>query len=480
MSREEHLIQNNLRKIEELKKQGINPYPYRYDKKHYVEEILEKFKEGKNVKTAGRVMTLRHLGKIAFAKLQDETAEMQLIFSAQHTKNFELVKKYLLRGDIIGVEGRCILSKTGEKSIQVEDFVFLSKVVRTLPEKYHGIQDPEYRYRHRYLDFILNPQKRNNLRIRSQVIKELRAFLDKRGFLEVDTPILQPVYGGAYAKPFVTYYNALERNFYLRIAPELYLKRLLIAGFEKVYELGKNFRNEGIDATHNPEFMSLEFYQAYADIYDMKDLTEELIKHVVKKVSGSLKIEYQGEKLNFSKFDVLTMEEALKKYADIDVNKMSEKEMKNLLTKKDIMIRDESRGYLIAKLFEEEVEHKLIQPTFIMDYPKEVTPLAKDHRSKPGFVERFELFIAGIELANAFSELNDPVEQRKRFEYELEQRQKGEEEAHPLDTDFIKALEYGMPPAGGCGIGVERLVLLLANETSIRETIPFPALRTKE
>ncbi len=430
--------------------------------------------------TAGRLMAVRFLGKIAFLKLQDETGEIQLVFNKNTTQRYEIAKKYLVRGDIIGVKGTPLITKTGEKSIEVKEFEILSKVIRTLPEKYHGIQDPEYRYRHRYLDFIFNPHKRENLRIRAKIMRTLRKILEKEGFLEVDTPILQPVYGGAYARPFITYYHALERNFYLRIAPELYLKRLLIGGFEKVYEIGKNFRNEGIDATHNPEFISLEFYQAYADLYDMMALTKKLIQEVVKEVKGSLKIKYQNEMINFEKFEVMTMDEALKKYADIDVNKMSKEEMIELLKKRDVKIRDESKGYLMAKLFEEEVEHKLIQPTFIIDYPKEVTPLAKDHREKEGFVERFELFIAGIEMANAFSELNDPIEQRKRFEYEIQQRQKGEEEAHPLDEDFIKALEYGMPPAGGCGIGIERLVLLLTNETSIRETIPFPALRTKE
>ena len=425
-------------------------------------------------------MAVRFLGKIAFLKLQDETGEIQLVFNKNTTQRYEIAKKYLVRGDIIGVKGTPLITKTGEKSIEVKEFEILSKVIRTLPEKYHGIQDPEYRYRHRYLDFIFNPHKRENLRIRAKIMRTLRKILEKEGFLEVDTPILQPVYGGAYARPFITYYHALERNFYLRIAPELYLKRLLIGGFEKVYEIGKNFRNEGIDATHNPEFISLEFYQAYADLYDMMTLTKKLIQEVVKEVKGSLKIKYQNEMINFEKFEVMTMDEALKKYADIDVNKMSKEEMIELLKKRDVKIRDESKGYLMAKLFEEEVEHKLIQPTFIIDYPKEVTPLAKDHREKEGFVERFELFIAGIEMANAFSELNDPIEQRQRFEYEMQQRQKGEEEAHPLDEDFIKALEYGMPPAGGCGIGIERLVLLLTNETSIRETIPFPALRTKE
>lgn len=425
-------------------------------------------------------MAIRLLGKIAFLRLQDETGEIQLILNKATTMNYDLAKKYIIRGDIIGIRGKPVVTKTGEKSIEVHEFEILSKVIRALPEKYHGIQDAEYRYRHRYLDFIFNPSKRNNLRIRAKIIKTIRKVLDEEGFLEIDTPILQPVYGGAYARPFITYYRSLERDFYLRIAPELYLKRLLIGGFEKVYEIGKNFRNESIDATHNPEFLSLEFYKAYSDLYDVMNLTKKIIQEVVKEVKGSLKINYQNEIIDFEKFEVMSMEEALKKYGYIDVKKMTKEDMVELLKKKDVKIRDYSHGYLMAKLFEEEVEHKLIQPTFIVDYPKEVTPLAKDHREKDGFVERFELFVAGIEMANAFSELNDPLEQRQRFEYEMRQRQKGEEEAHPLDDDFIKALEYGMPPAGGCGIGIERLVLLLANETSIRETIPFPALRTKE
>ncbi len=483
MSREKHVIENNIRKIEELREKGIEPYPYRFEKNHSIEEILknfEKWKEKKEVKTAGRIISYRELGKIIFAKIQDETSSIQIVVRKNDTKNFDIFKKYVNRGDFVGIEGKPILTKTGEKSILVSDFVLLAKAIRPLPEKYHGIQDPEYRYRHRYLDFIFNPEKRDILKTRHKIIKEIRNFLENKGYIEIDTPILQPVYGGAYAKPFITYYNALERNFYLRIAPELYLKRLLIGGFEKVYEIGKNFRNEGIDATHNPEFMAIEFYQAYADLYDMMNLTEELIKHVIMKIHGKLMIKYQDMDIDFSKFEKITMEEALLKYADIDVKNMKTEEIKELLEKRSIVLREESRNYLIAKLFEEEVEEKLIHPTFVLDFPKEITPLAKDHREKEGFVERFELFVAGMEIANAFSELNDPIEQRKRFEEEVKKKTKNEEESHPLDEDFLKALEYGMPPAGGCGIGIERLVALLTNQTTIREIIAFPALRTYE
>ncbi len=483
MSREKHVIENNIRKIEELREKGIEPYPYRFEKNHSIEEILknfEKWKESKKVKTAGRIISYRELGKIIFAKIQDETSSIQIVVRKNDTKNFDIFKKYVNRGDFVGIEGKPILTKTGEKSILVSDFVLLAKAIRPLPEKYHGIQDPEYRYRHRYLDFIFNPEKRDILKTRHKIIKEIRNFLENKGYIEIDTPILQPVYGGAYAKPFITYYNALERNFYLRIAPELYLKRLLIGGFEKVYEIGKNFRNEGIDATHNPEFMAIEFYQAYADLYDMMNLTEELIKHVIMKIHGKLMIKYQDMDIDFSKFEKITMEEALLKYADIDVKNMKTEEIKDLLEKRSIVLREESRNYLIAKLFEEEVEEKLIHPTFVLDFPKEITPLAKDHREKEGFVERFELFVAGMEIANAFSELNDPIEQRKRFEEEVKKKTKNEEESHPLDEDFLKALEYGMPPAGGCGIGIERLVALLTNQTTIREIIAFPALRTYE
>ncbi len=484
MSREKFVIENNLRKIEELRKMGINPYPYRYERTHSIKDIKSKFdnllSSQAKVSIAGRIISYRELGKIIFAKLQDESDEIQIIAKKDETQNYEIFKKYISRGDIVGVEGKLFITHTGERSILIDNFVILAKAIRPLPEKYHGIQDPEYRYRHRYLDFIFNTEKREVIRKRSLIIKEIRQFLDSKGYLEVDTPILQPVYGGAYARPFITYYNALERNFYLRIAPELYLKRLLIGGFEKIYEIGRNFRNEGIDATHNPEFLSLEFYEAYADINDMIKMTEDLIKHVIKVVNGSLKVKYQDYEINFNKFDKITMEEALLKYADIDVKNMTTEEIKELLEKRDVVLREDSRNYLIAKLFEEEVESKLIQPTFVLDYPKEVTPLAKDHRSKEGFVERFELFVAGIEIANAFSELNDPVEQRKRFEEEMKKKSRNEEEVHPLDEDFIKAMEFGMPPAGGCGIGIERLVMLLTNQTSIREIIPFPALRTYE
>ncbi len=481
MSREKHVIESNIRKIEELKERGIEPYPYRFEKKHSIEEILknfDKWKEKQEIKTAGRIISYRELGKIIFSKIQDETSSIQVVVKKDTTENFDLFKKYINRGDFVGVEGTPILTKTGEKSVLVKVFTLLAKAIRPLPEKYHGIQDPEYRYRHRYLDFIFNPEKREILKTRHKIIREIRNYLENNGYIEIDTPILQPVYGGAYAKPFVTYYNALERDFYLRIAPELYLKRLLIGGFEKVYEIGKNFRNEGIDATHNPEFMAIEFYQAYADLYDIMNLTEDLIRHVVMKVHGKLKISYQDMEIDFSKFEKISMEEALLKYADIDVKNMKTEEIKELLEKRNIVLREESRNYLIAKLFEEEVEDKLIHPTFVLDFPKEITPLAKDHREKPGFVERFELFVAGMEVANAFSELNDPIEQRKRFEEEAKKRAKNEEESHPLDEDFLKALEYGMPPAGGCGIGIERLVALLTNQTTIREIIAFPALRT--
>ncbi len=481
MSREKFVRESNIRKIMELREKGINPYPYRYEKTHSVKYILLSFKElmksQKTVKTAGRIISYRDLGSIIFVKLQDEEGEIQLIARKNITDKFEIFKKYVNRGDFIGVEGICTLTKTGEKSIEIRSFEILAKAIRALPEKYHGIQDPEYKYRHRYLDFIFNPEKREILKKRYKIIKEMRNFLDERGFIEIDTPVLQPVYGGAYARPFITYYNALERNFYLRIAPELYLKRLLIGGFEKVYEIGKNFRNEGMDATHNPEFLSLEFYQAYSDLYDIMKITENLIKHVTKKVNGSLKIQYQEHEINLNRFAKMSLEEALLKYSDIDVRNMTNEEIRELLEKKDILLREESRNYLIAKLFEEEVEEKLIQPTFILDYPKEISPLAKDHREKEGFVERFELFIGGLEIANAFSELNDPIEQRKRFEEEM--RKKAEiEEKHPLDEDFIKALEYGMPPAGGCGIGIERLILILTNQRTIREIMAFPALRT--
>ena len=481
-SREEHVIENNLRKIEELKKMGILPYAYRFEKVNNISDLLEKFTdfEGKEVKTAGRLMNIRDIGKLIFGRLQDENGEMQIMLSKKDTKDFDIFKKYIGRGDYIGVIGKVTKTKTGEKTILVKEFDLLAKDIRPLPDKYHGIKDEEYRYRHRYLDLLLNPEKREIIKKRHKIIKTIRQILDEKGYVEVDTPILQPLYGGGYARPFITYYNALERDFYLRIAPELYLKRLLIANFEKIYEIGKNFRNEGIDSTHNPEFMSLEFYQAYADINDMMELTKEIIKRVVKEVTGKEEIVYDDKKIKLDKFEVLTMEDALKKYADIDVKEMSKEEMKELLQKKDILLREESKNYLMAKLFEEEVESKLWNPTFIIDYPKEITPLAKDHRTKKGFVERFELFIGGIEIANAFSELNDPIEQRKRFEEEIKKKMKGEEEVHPLDEEFLKALEYGMPPAGGCGIGIERLTMLILNKKSIREIIPFPTLRTKE
>jgi len=483
---EEELRNIRLQKLNELQKQNIDPYPVKYEVTHKAKEIKEEFKnlEGKKVKCAGRLMLKRMQGKAGFCNIKDDTEMIQIYVRLDFIgeEKFEIFKLIDI-GDILGVEGEVFKTHTGEITIKVENFTLLAKSLRPLPEKWHGLSDIELRYRQRYLDLIINDKVRNDFYIRSWAIQFIREYLQKKGFLEVETPIMQPIYGGAFARPFITHHNTLDIDLYLRIAPELYLKRLIVGGFTKVFELNRNFRNEGISTKHNPEFTMLELYQAYADYNDMMEINEDLVTSLIKEIKGSEEIEYQGSKLNFKKpWQRISFLEALKKFTNIDFSQTKNKEEAIKIAKKLGIEVDSkmSKWEIIVQIFEEKVEPNLIQPTFIFDFPKEVSPLAKSKKDNPELVERFESFIAGREISNAFSELNNPIDQKERFEEQMKKREEGYGETHPMDIDFITALEYGMPPTGGLGIGIDRLIMILIDTNSIRDTILFPLLKPKE
>ncbi len=475
-------------KLKALQKENINPYPNIFKPTHKADEIKKDFneleKQKVKIKVAGRLMLMRMHGKAGFSHIKDNTGMIQIYVRLDFIGEEKLkLFKSLDIGDIIGIEGEVFKTHTEEITIKVEDFQILSKSLLPLPEKWHGLSDIEARYRQRYLDLIMNDEVKESFRIRSNAIQIIRNFLNERGFLEVETPMMQSVYGGAYAKPFTTHHNALDMDLYLRIAPELYLKRLIVGGFDKVFELNRNFRNEGISTRHNPEFTMLELYQAYADYNDMMDICEDLICTLVKDIRGSLEIDYQDIKLNFKKpWKRISFLGAILEYTGIDFKKPKTiEEVKKKAEGLGIQPgKNMTRWEIITEVFEEKVEEKLIQPTFITDYPKELSPLAKEKPDCPELVERFEPFIAGREVGNAFSELNNPVEQKMRFEEQLEKRKQGNMEAHPMDSDFVTALEYGMPPTGGLGIGIDRIIMILINTGNIRDTILFPLLRPKE
>ncbi len=482
-------------KLENLKELHINPYPYDFRRTHLTNEIIEQIDDLLTpdkeltkadiliVRIAGRLKSLRGHGKTSFANLEDNAGTIQIYIRKDQIseENFKIFKNIEV-GDFIGVEGPVMRTRTGEVTILVKDLRLLSKSLRPLPEKFHGLRDIELRSRQRYVDLIMNEDSKRIFRMRSNIISLIRKFLDERAFMEVETPILQHIYGGAAARPFTTHHNTLDMKLYLRISLELPLKRLIVGGFERVYELSRVFRNEGIDKEHNPEFTLLELYQAYTDFYGMMELTETLISFLVKELYNTYKITYQEEEIDFTpSWQRLSMLDAIKKYAGLDLADKTRDELVKICKDLEIEI-DESmgQGKLIEWIFSKKVEHQLIQPTFIIEHPLEISPLAKIHRNKENVVERFELFIAGKELGNAFSELNDPIEQRKRFEMQAELRQKGDEEAQPLDEDFITALEYGMPPTGGLGIGIDRLIMLLTDTINIRDVILFPLMRPKQ
>jgi len=478
-----------LEKVKALKKSGKVLYGADFKRNTHIYKIKEKYshlKSGEKAegtfRVAGRLMIFRGHGKATFCDLQDGSGRIQL-FLSQNSIGEEKYKQFnddLDIGDWIGVEGTVFVTRTGELSVGVKEFTLLSKSIRILPEKWHGLKDKELRYRQRYLDFMVNPDVRKVFETRVMAIKALRRFLNDRGFLEVETPMLQSIPGGAAARPFTTHHNALDLELYLRIAPELYLKRLIISGFEKVYEVNRNFRNEGISYKHNPEFTMVEFYQAFSDYNDLMDLTEELIKFVAKEAAGTLKLKYRGDDIDLDgKWQRYTMLEAISHFGKIDVNfDTPVKELKSICKKLDIEpVKGVGKGKLINEIFEAVVEPRLIQPTFIKDYPVEISPLARRCPDNDQLTERFELFIGGEEMANAFSELIDPADQLQRFKKQAESADEEERITGKVDIDFLKALEYGMPPTGGEGIGIDRLVMLLTNSDSIRDVIIFPLLR---
>ena len=487
MEAENKLIEQRLEKLNEIKKRKINPYPYGFDKKNNSKEILEKYsklkkeeKTNDNVSVAGRIISFRNMGKIAFSHIQDQEGKIQVFFN-EGTKNFDILKLLDL-GDIIGVKGKIFATKTGEITVNAENFEILCKAIRPLPEKWHGLKDPEIRYRQRYLDMIVNPDVKEIFIKRSKIINAVREFLNSHGFIEVEIPILQPIYGGANAKPFKTHINAWNLDLFLSISPELYLKRLIVGGLEKVYTICKNFRNEGTDKFHNPEFTMMECYQAYADYNEMMKLTEELFEYVAKKVLGKTKIEYQGNIIDFkTPWERLTVKDAIKKYAKIDADKLNDAELRNELRNYNIETKEDfSRGLAITLIFEELVEDKLIQPVHIIDYPKESSPLCKEKRGNKELIERFESYANGMELSNAYSELNDAAKQEELLLEQVKKRKLGNEEAHLMDNDFIRALEYGMAPAGGLGIGIDRMVILLTDSKTIKDVIAFPTMREEK
>ncbi len=480
-----------LEKLKSLRDSGENPYKSKFTRSNLIKEIIDSKSNIKNgektsqiVALAGRIMALRQHGKASFAEIMDASGRIQLYLSSNILDEEEYAKFLEFDiGDFVGIKGEVFKTRRGELSIQVEKFEILSKSLRPLPEKWHGLRDIETRFRQRYVDLIMNPEIKEIFLVRTYLIQEIRNFMENEDFIEVETPMLQQIPGGATAKPFVTHHKALGIDLYLRIAPELYLKRLVVGGLEKVYELNRNFRNEGMSVKHNPEFTMLEVYQAYADYLTMMDLTERLIKSVIKKLIKKTKINYQGEEIEFkNKWKKLTMIDSIKEYAGKSVSfDMEKKDLVKMAN--DIGVEIEThwgKGKIINEIFEKKVEDNLIQPTFIIDYPTETTPLARQKEDNPELTERFELIIAGREIANAFSELIDPLEQRKRFEKQMELREKGDEEAQSLDEDYLRALEYGLPPTGGLGIGIDRLVMLLTDSYSIREVLFFPHMRPEQ
>lgn len=478
----EHL-QIRLEKIKDLRSRGIEPYGGRFERTKLAQAIKDEFEvlEGQEVRVAGRMMAKRGHGKAGFANLQDPSGGIQLYFKSDDLgeEQYELYEKCDI-GDIIGIWGRVFRTKRGEISVAVSRMVYLAKSLHPLPEKWHGLKDVELRYRQRYLDLIVNPEVREVFTKRSKIIRSMRRYLDDQGFLEVETPMMQPIAGGATARPFITHHNALNMDLYLRIAPELYLKRLLVGGLERVYEINRNFRNEGISTKHNPEFTMVEMYQAFADYEVMMELAENLIYHAVMEVLGTPVVEYQGTSLDFTPpWERITMLDSIKEYSGIDLAAAEDDQEARILAQSLGLMIDKhaTRGEIINTIFEEKVEPHLVQPTFIYSYPVEISPLAKRSQDAPHLTERFEIFIMNRELGNAFSELNDPLDQRGRFEDQMKKRSQGDSEAHMMDEDYLNALEYGMPSAGGMGIGIDRLVMILTDSPSIRDVILFPTLR---
>lgn len=481
------ILQIRRDKLAALQAAGKDPFEIvKFERDIGCGEISGRFEEleGKNVTIAGRLMSKRGMGKASFCDLRDMSGKMQIYVRIDDIgeESYEEFRKYDI-GDIVGVTGLVFRTKRGEISVHAESVTLLAKSLLPLPEKFHGLKDQDLRYRQRYLDLIVNPEVKDTFLKRSAIIREIRSFLDQRSFLEVETPVLHSIPGGAAARPFITHHNSLNIELYMRIALELHLKRLIVGGFEKVYEIGRVFRNEGMDTRHNPEFTLLELYQAYTDYEGMMDLTEELFRSVAKKVLGSAVVPYGELTIDMEKpFARLTMSEAVKQYAGVDFNEIeSDEQARQLAADHHIAFeKRHKKGDILNLFFEEYCEEKLVQPTFVMDHPIEISPLAKKKKSAPGYTERFELFICGREFGNAFSELNDPIDQRERFLEQVRLRAAGDDEASMMDEDFLNALEYGMPPTGGLGIGIDRLVMLLTNEANIRDVLLFPTMKPIE
>ncbi|WP_078414584.1 lysine--tRNA ligase [Priestia abyssalis] len=477
-------------KMQKLREQGMDPFGKRFERTHTSQELFasydglskEELEEKKiEVTLAGRIMTKRGKGKAGFAHIQDLTGQIQL-YVRQDSVGEEAYDIFNTAdiGDIVGVKGTLFKTKVGELSIKVSEFTLLTKALRPLPDKFHGLKDVEQRYRQRYLDLITNPESKSTFITRSLIIQSMRRYLDSHGYLEVETPMMHSIAGGASARPFITHHNALDMTLYMRIAIELHLKRLIVGGLEKVYEIGRVFRNEGVSTRHNPEFTMIELYEAYADYNDIMSLTENLIAHIAQEVLGTTKVQYGEHEVDLTpQWTRLHMVEAVKQYTGVDFWKeMTDEEARALAKEHGVEVAEHMQfGHILNEFFEQKVEDKLIQPTFIYGHPVEISPLAKKNDEDSRFTDRFELFIVGREHANAFTELNDPIDQRERFEAQLKEKEQGNDEAHEMDNDFIEALEYGMPPTGGLGIGIDRLVMLLTNAPSIRDVLLFPQMR---
>ena len=479
------LMQVRKEKLDELQKEGKNPFEVtKYDIQHYSKQIKDNYEdyEQKDVSVAGRIIAKRIMGKASFCTIQDTQGKIQSYVSINDLgeESYKAFKTYDI-GDIIGIKGFVFKTRTEEISIHAKEVTLLTKSLRPLPEKVHGLKDMDLLYRQRYVDLIVNPEVRDTFVTRSKIMKEIRRFMDENGYMEVETPMLTTVATGDAARPFITHHNTLDLQMYLRIAPELNLKRLIVGGFDKVFEIGKNFRNEGMDIKHNPEFTNMEFYAAYQDYNDMMDTAEKLISTVAKNTLGKTTINYQGQEIDLAPgWKKITMIDAIKEITGVDFNTINTDEEAQAIAKETGVEYEEiknTRGHIINEFFETFVEETLIQPTFILDYPVEVSPLTKRKKEDPRLVERFELFIGGREYGNAYSELNDPIDQYQRFLKQVEAKEKGDEEAGGMDEDFVNALEFGLPPTGGMGIGLDRLIMLLTDSASIRDVLLFPTMK---
>ncbi len=495
MTRDEEqneLLKVRREKMETLRREGIDPFGRRFERTHTARDIHEAFghfskeelqEKGEKVTVAGRLMSKRRQGKASFAHLQDVTGQIQIYVRLNDVgeKQYDIFTMADI-GDWLGVSGKVFKTNRGETSVHAESVTFLTKSLRPLPEKFHGLKDVELRYRKRYLDLIMNPDVKETFILRSRIIAAIRRYLDERGYLEVETPTMHAIAGGAAARPFITHHNALDMELYMRIAIELHLKRLIVGGLEKVYEIGRVYRNEGISTKHNPEFTMLELYEAFADFRDIMNLTEDLIAHVAREVLGTTRIVYQGRDIDLTPpWDRKSMTDLIREHVGVDFTReMSDEEAHRLAKEHGVEVTEAMTfGHIVNEFFEQKVEDKLIRPTFVYGHPTAISPLAKKNDEDPRFTDRFELFIVGREHANAFTELNDPIDQRQRFEAQLKERAAGNEEAHPMDEDFLESLEYGMPPTGGLGIGIDRLVMLLTDSPSIRDVLLFPLMRDR-